>query len=425
LTKPSFSKKSAPSSKTVCANPCLSAKADDDKIADAAQKRIQSLTGKAVPAKDKQPGDDKPVKFEKGDSFCKYMAKANAPLLRRFNRYREALPYAESANAMNQLGDKPSSEKATSTGCLTRLPDKGAALSKALGLKPGTITDADLKNDATGFRAAVFRDETSGKLILVARDTQPTSLVDWQTNTRNGDGVDTRQYGAMRKLAGRLSENSVPFDVAGYSKGGGMAQEAALINPQAKAFVFNSAGLHANSLARTGTTDFTSLVSRTKAFSADKDFLTFMNETTDPQKQLANAQFLRKELVGDNRWMIAPMKIDHRNPAQPDGDADPRFQTDLDSYMAELDAKAARMQADIAAGRTFSAFPPVRAAAKETVAGSMGNVSWGLGATRDGPNLGKLAQHKMENVLDPMKKSIDADRLALKRYMRRCGSAQS
>jgi len=160
----------------------------------------------------------------------------------------------------------------------------------------GSIEDRDLRNETTGFRAVMYRDESTGKLILVARDTQPTSLVDWQTNIRNGEGKDTDQYAAMRQLSGRLKKKGIDFNVAGYSKGGGLAQEAALVNPNAQAYVFNSAGLHENSLTRTGTTDFQSLENRTQAFSASNDFLTFMNETTDPLQQIEviRHRFLRQ-----------------------------------------------------------------------------------------------------------------------------------
>lgn len=164
------------------------------------------------------------------------------PILCRFNRYREALPYARAALDMNKLGDSPKPPKKDEppqpkAKCLTRLPVTAEALCKELGLPAGTIKDVDLRNDETGFRAAMYRDESTGTLILVGRDTQPTSLADWQTNTRNGDGKDTPQYVAMRKLSGALADRNIPFDMAGYSKGGGLAQEAGLMNTSGKVFV--------------------------------------------------------------------------------------------------------------------------------------------------------------------------------------------
>ena len=278
----------------------------------------------------------------------------------------------------------------------------------------------DLRNDSTGFRAAVYRDEATGQLILVGRDTQPKSLVDWQTNTRNGEGIDTKQYAAMRDLSGRLGDNGVPFDVAGYSKGGGLAQEAALVNRNAKAYVFNAAGLHENSLVRTGNTDFSSLAERTQAFSAENDFLTYMNDTRDPAQQIENARFLRRELAGENRWIPDPMQIDHRSPATLGAD-DPDLEADRDAYLGELDRMVGRMEADHAAGRKVSSFPPVRAAQRETIPVSSSGIGDFFGAGIDGPNLGKLAQHQMKNVLDPMEKSVIKDRDALMSFLDRCG----
>src|SRR5262249_36093876 len=160
----------------------------------------------------KQPGDFGP-QFRPGPgewSACQNRAADMGAIVRRFNRYSEALPYARAATDVNQLGDKPNFQ-AKGKPCLTRLPDSRASLSQALGLPPGAITDRDLRDDTTGFRAAAYRSETDGQLILVARDTEPNSLVDWKTNIDNGNGQDTDQYYAMRKLAGKLSTQGVPF----------------------------------------------------------------------------------------------------------------------------------------------------------------------------------------------------------------------
>lgn len=140
--------------------------------------------------------------------------------LTRFDSFTEALPYANAALAVNELGDSNKLKK--SKNCLTMLPLSGADLSQTLGLPAGTIKDKDLRDDTTGFRAAMLRNEADGSLILVARDTQPDSLVDWQTNTDNGQGRDTEQYDAMRHLTTALDKNNIDFNLAGYSKGGGL-----------------------------------------------------------------------------------------------------------------------------------------------------------------------------------------------------------
>lgn len=417
-----FSRQTGIGATSPCKSPCATARDSDDNLSAAVQARIKSLTGRPEPATGLQATDDAPMLISADSSPCQRSALTLGPTLRRFNRYREALPAARAAGDMNQrLGatvkDK---DKAVDAPCLTRLPTSAAELNRELGLPDGTIKPEHLRQEDTGFRAAMYRDESTGRLLLVARDTQPTSLVDWQTNTRNGDGEDTDQYQAARVLASRLTLSGVPFDVAGYSKGGGLAQEMALVNPQAKAYVFNSAGLHENSLARTGATDFNALVTRTQAFSAKDDFLTYMNNTTDPAQQVANAQFLRRELAGDNRWGPDPMAIDHRSPAMPKASKDASFEKDRQSYFDELDAFAKRLEDDAAAGRRLRSFPPVRAAQKEVIPGSASRTGNFLGASDPGPNLGKLNQHLMANVLDPMEKNVKQDREALQGFLRAC-----
>jgi len=260
---------------------CQAGRGADDRLSVDVQKRIKALTGRIEPATGRLPTDGSPVRPSGRGNECQRRAAALGPTLRRFNRYREALPCARAASDMNQLGDDPKPPSKTEPKqpkgpCVTRLPVNAAALNRALGLPAGTIADEHLRSDKTGFRAAIYRDESTGKLIVVARDTQPTSLVDWQTNTQNGDGKDTDQYAGMRKLAKTLRDKNVAYDLAGYSKGGGLAQEAALVNPSAKAFVFNSAGIPDAALKRTGSSGFQSLESRTTAFSSQDDFLTYI-----------------------------------------------------------------------------------------------------------------------------------------------------
>ncbi|MEO5689930.1 MAG: hypothetical protein ABIR54_21445 [Burkholderiaceae bacterium] len=338
--------------------------------------------------------------------------------MQRFDRYREALPSARAAADLNELGDK-SGDEPSSKPCLTRLPVDAAALNKALGLPDGKVTPDDLRNDKTGFRAAMYRDEGTGQLILVPRDTQPDSLADWQTNTRNGLGQDTPQYSAMRTLTQHLEASNEPFDIAGYSKGGGLAQEAGLVNSRAQVRLFNSAGLPDNALTWTGQTDFDSLSSRTKGFSAEGDFLTFMNNTTDPGQNIANSRFLQRELAGQGPG-LNPIDIKVRNPAMR-GVNDPQFAADKQSFIAELGQQIVDMQSAYDTGGTVPSFPPVRAASRETINDSMTTAGRLLGGRSDQPTLGKLAQHKMGVVLDAMQQNVDADRQSLTRFLTRCG----
>jgi len=256
-------------------------------------------------------------------------------------------------------------------------------------------------------------------MILVPRDTQPDSLVDWQTNTRNGIGKDTDQYAAMRQLTSKMSLGEQRFDIAGYSKGGGIAQEGGLLNPDSQVRVFNSAGLPDAALKWTGQQNFDGLVSRTQSFSAEGDFLTFMNTTTDPGQNIINARFLRRELAGEGKG-VNPINIKVRDPAMRGVD-DPAFASDKANYLSELDAQIDSMQSAFDTGGTVSGFPPVRAAASETINDSMTTAGKLFGARSDQPTLGKLAQHKMSAVLDSMESNVKSDRNSLQKFMRDCG----
>jgi len=183
--------------------------------------------------------------------------------------------------------------------------------------------------------------------------------------------------------------------------------------------VFNSAGLPDAALGWTGQDNFASLVSRTKLFSADGDFLTYMNTTTDPGQNIINARYLRKELAGQGS-LAAPIDIKTRNPATR-GSADPLFDDEKARYLSELDEHIDSMQTAFDTGGTVVGFPPVRAASKETIDNSATWIGNALGATSDQPRLGKLNQHKMSVVLDSMEGDVKKDRETLQDFLKECG----
>ena len=414
-----FSRASSASAKAPCAACCRAGHAKDDELARASGARIAALTGRREPlGAAASPASSAGAPSGRIDSDCARQARALAPVAQRFDRYREALPSARAAADMNELGDKPGDEPSDKP-CLTRLPVQADRLNATLGLQPGTIVDGDLRDDKSGFRAALYRDEGTGKMILVPRDTQPDSLADWQANIRNGLGVDTPQYKAMRKLTSRLSANDQVFDIAGYSKGGGLAQEAGLMSALSQVRVFNSAGLADASLARTGQSDFESLTARTRLFSSDGDFLTFMNNTTDPGQNIINARFLRTELAGEGS-LLAPIDIKTANPAMR-GRSDPAFAAQKAAYMKELDEHIDSMQTSYDTGGSVAGFPPVRAASRETIADSATWIGNLLKADNDQPNLGKLNQHKMQVVLAAMDRDVNADRQQMQAFLKACG----
>jgi hypothetical protein len=415
----SFSRAGSASGKAPCVACCRAEHARDDELSKASTARIAAFTGGRVP-----PGAAAAPSTTAGspsarlDSDCARQARALAPVVARFDRYREALPSARAAADLNELGDQPGGEP-SSKPCLTRLPVEADRLNDTLGMPSGTLKDTDLRDDHTGFRAALYRDEGTGRMILVPRDTQPDSLVDWQANTRNGIGTETPQYKAMRHLTGKLAANDQVFDIAGYSKGGGLAQEGGLIAPSSRIRLFNSAGVPDAMLGWTGQTDFASLTERSRLFSAEGDFLTFMNTTSDPGQDIINARYLRNELAGVGS-IVAPIDIKTRNPAMR-GQPDPMFASQKAAYLRELDSHIEAMQTAYDTGADVAGFPPVRAAGKETIANSSTWIGNLLGANGDQPTLGKLNQHKMQVVLNAMEADVKDDRQALQRFMKACG----
>ncbi len=468
-----YSRTSPPSAITKCplaTTPCIEAKERDDSIAIVSAEIMQLHTGNKVDASATEPQSSEGMPYMTASDISKCKAKAyqleNDGVLRRFNRYREAMPFANAAEEMNSLGDENDDAKKRKKRlkkCLTMLPETAKELNQELGLPPGTIKDKDLRNDKTGFRAAIYRSEATGKLILVARDTQPDSLVDWQTNTDNGQGRDTAQYKAMRDLTAQLKRKGVKFDIAGYSKGGGLAQEAGLISKKSIVKVFNSAGLHDASLARTGQSSFDGLATRTESFSSEGDFLTFMNEATDPKQQIINARFLRDELAGEGKG-INPMNIKIRNPEQRakvsqaqskflteagagagayvgglpgallarhltknaqneyhTNKLDPEFLEAKQAYLTDLDNMIAGAEHKQANGEAFSLFPAVHAGHKETIANSMhfGNLEGK--ATNPNPNFAKQVQHLMSNVTQGLEQTLEEDKNTLQDFIKACG----
>ena len=114
------------------------------------------------------------------------------------------------------------------------------------------------------------------------------------------------------------------------------------------------------------------------------------------------------------------MKIDHASPAAPNGAKDAAFTDALAAYRKELADFGTSLQRDLAAGKPLQSFPPVRTAQWESIPGSDSVTGNLLGAGKPGPNLGKLNQHLMSNVLGPMEKNIQSDEFALKQFLQHC-----
>jgi hypothetical protein len=73
-------------------------------------------------------------------------------------------------------------------------------------------------------------------------------------------------------------------------------------------------------------------------------------------------------------------------------------------------------------------FPPVHASVIETIPDSWSLAGRIARASDEGPNLGKLAQHQIGNIVGtdandpgPMEKQIAKDRAAMTEFLRSCG----
>ena len=413
-----FSRSEQPSAVAPCKTACVAKRQSDDTLFAGVQLRIKALTGRSEPATAREPGDDGPVMMSADDSPCQRQANQLGSTLRRFNRYREALPFGEAANDMSNTkkarkGANPlQAPQPPASACLTRLSGDGPELCRQLGIPADAITTEDLNNPNTGFLASVYRDEANNRLILVANDTDPQSLVDWKTNLENSEGLATDQYNAAYKLAKKLSTYDVKYDISGYSKGGGMGQMMGLVNPDAKVMVFNSAGLP---MSATASADkVAALAKRTTAYSAEGDLLTYMNETRDPAQLVQNAEYLKKELLGQGSW-LQKMRISYRNPENPDAAQDADYAKELTKLTKLMDDQIEQVKRDGLPP------PPVRADYKEVVKGSLGRLARVAGAGADRPNLGKQYQHLMGNVLEPIKANFKGDREALESFLENCG----
>jgi hypothetical protein len=249
----------------------------------------------------------------------------------------------------------------------------------------------------------------------------------------------------MRRLTETLVKKGVQFDLTGYSKGGGQAQFAGLFSTNSQVRIFNSAGLPDNALEGTGQSSFQPLSARTRAFNAEGDFLTYMNTTTDPAKQLNNARFLRNELAGEGSG-INPINITYRNPAMKPAvdaygwcqheasqynksakhdpitcvDPDPMFSKAKADYLQGMDTMIREATVKAAKGEPFRLFPPIRAGSEETLPNSMSSAGRLLGATKDESNLGKLIQHQIGNVVGGLEETNKADREILHLFADNC-----
>ncbi|WP_437322396.1 hypothetical protein [Sorangium sp. So ce394] len=342
-----------------------------------------------------QSARDKAAK-EGGDAGAK--AKETAD---EFDKYNTAMPKAKAALAVYGGADPE---------CLRRVTDPDE-------LRKMGITDPKQLNDPnSGFHAEVYKSDWDDRTILAFQGTDRNSLNDWKTSIDNGDGLDTAQYKSARELAARMEGAGVDFDITGHSLGGGLAQEAGLVAGNSNVWTFNAAGLHEASLERTGNTSWDSLNSRTQAFRTQYDFVTFIQESRDPQMQLANARFLRNELANDT-WGMSPIMIEGYN-SEKAWTHQGRARTltpyghDRKAFVSQLDERINEAQSKVDKGIDPGLFPPAHGQNTEVP----GWIDSYFKGERDEDKLGKLNQHLQETMITKMEEQKMKDEYKLKRY---------
>jgi hypothetical protein len=132
----------------------------------------------------------------------------------------------------------------TSIGRWARLTD--------IELTAAGIEPAALKNERSGFEAAIYAATDAATRAVAFAGTTFTSLADWTTNLAQGMGMATTQYQEAVTLA-KAAKAAFGDDLVltGHSLGGGLASAAAAATG-ATAVVFNPAGVHANTYEREG-----------------------------------------------------------------------------------------------------------------------------------------------------------------------------
>lgn len=115
-----------------------------------------------------------------------------------------------------------------------------AAELEAAGLDPKAFSTPE-----TGFKAALFRNETSGEFALAFAGTEDGT--DWRTNRAQGSGNVDLQYRQAANLSVQVTDAVGQTTMVGHSLGGGLAATAAVASRN-EGVTFNAAGVHANTL---------------------------------------------------------------------------------------------------------------------------------------------------------------------------------
>src|SRR4051812_27913151 len=127
----SFSRTASADARAPCKACCRADHARDDALSRATTARIAALASRREPVRAAVPAAAAVGAPDSGVVGCAQQARALAPVVQRFDRYREALPSARAAADLSELGDESGNE-ASARPCLTRLPARAGPLGSAL-----------------------------------------------------------------------------------------------------------------------------------------------------------------------------------------------------------------------------------------------------------------------------------------------------
>lgn len=128
----------------------------------------------------------------------------------------------------------------------TRLSDDPQELAK-FGLSRDYFAPTDSQ-----FRAALYRSDIDGSVVVAYKGTTFSSLSDWKNNGQQALGFQSDYYDRSIKLAQKLSDElGTNFETTGHSLGGGLSSAGSVV-AGVPGTTFNAAGLQPNTIARAG-----------------------------------------------------------------------------------------------------------------------------------------------------------------------------
>jgi uncharacterized Zn-binding protein involved in type VI secretion len=125
----------------------------------------------------------------------------------------------------------------------TRLSDNPSNL-------PFRLREFPFHDPRSGFDAALYQNNETGKIVLAYRGTEPTHVNDWETNLQQVAGFQSAQYDEAVELAQHVKGSYLghSIEITGHSLGGGLAQVGSATTGY-PATTFNAAGVNDDTFA--------------------------------------------------------------------------------------------------------------------------------------------------------------------------------